>query len=431
VRPADRLATAVLRGLPAGPGLGSVRRDDCTIVGCAPDEVVVADGAEALRVLDHLASGFWVGWCAFELGHTIEPTGIAGHGAHAEAARVPDLVFARFDTHAAIRPDGSVTLAGDGRGRPALEHAVAAAVVRPDRPEGGESLPHSSRAWRSSLGWDEFSARVDEVHDLLAAGECYQVNLTRQLECDGAIDPVALHRAIATSHDAPYTTLLSLDVRGRRVAVVSASPERFLRRAGRAVQTRPIKGTASDPARLRASAKDRAENVMIVDLARNDLGRVCVPGSIQVPDLCAVEAHPGLHHLVSTVDGVLRADVGLGELLGATFPPASVTGAPKPRVLRAIDELEPVRRGVYCGAVGWVDTTTDEADLAVAIRTFTVHGHGPEGTTELGVGSGIVADSEATAEWDETELKASRLLRLAGAAESEDNEEPLTPVAAS
>jgi para-aminobenzoate synthetase component 1 len=408
-----------------------VRRDDATIVGCAPDEVVAADGAEALRLLDRLGPGFWVGWCAFELGHTIEPTALGARGAHREAARVPDLVFARFDTHAVVRPDGSVTLTGHGRGRAALARAAAAAIALPDRHGAAEPLPRVSRPWRSSLGWDEFSARVGAIHELLVAGECYQVNLTRRLECDTAIDPVALHRAIATSHDAPYTTLLSLDVRSERVAVVSASPERFLRRTGRAVQTRPIKGTASDPVRLRASAKDRAENVMIVDLARNDLGRVCVPGSIHVPDLCAVEAHPGLHHLVSTVEGILRADVGLGELIGATFPPASVTGAPKPRVLRAIDELEPVRRGVYCGALGWVDTITDEADLAVAIRTFTVHGHGPDGTTELGVGSGIVADSEAAAEWDETELKASRLLRLAAATESQLVEERLTPVAAS
>jgi para-aminobenzoate synthetase component 1 len=408
-----------------------VRRGDCTIVGCGPDEVVVGDGTEALQVLDHLPRGFWVGWCAFELGHTIEPTGLAAGGAHDEAARVPDLVFARFDTHAVVRPDGSVALTGDGRGRPALARAIADATAGPDRHDADEPLPNSTRPWRSSLDGDEFSTRVDQIHDLLAAGECYQVNLTRRLECDRAIDPVTLHRAIATSHHAPYTTLLSLDVRAERVAVVSASPERFLRRAGRAVQTRPIKGTGSDPARLRVSAKDRAENVMIVDLARNDLGRVCIPGSIHVPDLCVVEAHPGLHHLVSTVDGELRADIGLGELLGATFPPASVTGAPKPRVLRAIDELEPVRRGVYCGAVGWVDTTTDEADLAVAIRTFTMHGLGPDGTTELGVGSGIVADSEAAAEWDETELKAARLLRLAAAADSELVDEPRTPVAAS
>ena len=172
--------------------------------------------------------------------------------------------------------------------------------------------------------------------------------------------------------------------------MISASPERFLRVDGRDVETRPIKGTAVSPARLLASAKDRAENVMIVDLARNDLGRVCEPGSVQVPSLCELETHPGLVHLVSTVRGALRPEVGLGGLLRATFPPASVTGAPKPRVLQEIEDLEPVSRGVYCGAVGWIDTVADRADLAVAIRTFTV----ADGATQLGVGGGITADSE-------------------------------------
>ena len=128
---------------------------------------------------------------------------------------------------------------------------------------------------------------------------------------------------------------------------------------------------------------------MIVDLARNDLGRVCEYGSISVPELCAVEAHPGLHHLVSTVVGRLRPDVGIAELVRATFPPASVTGAPKPRVLQAIEDLEPVRRGIYCGAIGWIDGDAARAELAVAIRTFTI----THGATYLGVGGGIVADS--------------------------------------
>ena len=126
-----------------------------------------------------------------------------------------------------------------------------------------------------------------------------------------------------------------------------------------------------------------------------------------MPELCAVEAHPGLHHLVSTVTGACARDVGLAELVRATFPPASVTGAPKPRVLQAIEDLEPVRRGVYCGAVGWIDGDADRAELAVAIRTFTI----VPGATYLGVGGGIVADSRAEAEWAETELKASPAAR--------------------
>jgi para-aminobenzoate synthetase component 1 len=192
---------------------------------------------------------------------------------------------------------------------------------------------------------------------------------------------------------------------------VSASPEGFLRWRNREVETRPIKGTAATAHELLDSAKDRAENVMIVDLARNDLGRVCEPGSISVPALCAVERHPGLRHLVSTVRGRLRPGIGVDALVAATFPPASVTGAPKPRVLQAIEDLEPVRRGVYCGAIGWIDTERDAGDLAVAIRTFV----GTESETSFGVGAGIVADSDPAREWDETELKAARLLRVAGA----------------
>jgi para-aminobenzoate synthetase component 1 len=148
---------------------------------------------------------------------------------------------------------------------------------------------------------------------------------------------------------------------------------------------------------------------MIVDMARNDLGRVCDFGSITTPALCEVESHPGLHHLVSTVEGRLRPGIGNSELLRATFPPASITGAPKPRAIQIIEDLETCRRGVYCGAVGSIDTVHDTLDLNVAIRTFTVH----DGVTDLGVGGGIVADSAPLAEWKETELKSARLLRAA------------------
>jgi para-aminobenzoate synthetase component 1 len=224
---------------------------------------------------------------------------------------------------------------------------------------------------------------------------------------------VALLAALEERNPSPHGALLRFDGESGRppVAVVSASPERFLSWRGPDVETRPIKGTGTDPETLAKSTKDRAENVMIVDLARNDLGRVCEPGSIVVPALCALESHPGLQHLVSTVRGRRRAGEGIGALVRATFPPASVTGAPKPRVMQIIEDLEPVRRGVYCGAVGWIDTERDRGDLNVAIRTFTVTG----GRTHLGVGAGIVADSEPAAEWAETELKAARLLAAAGA----------------
>src|SRR5581483_11418868 len=190
---------------------------------------------------------------------------------------------------------------------------------------------------------------------------------------------------------APHAAYVSLPARG--IEIASASPERFLRRDGDVVESRPIKGTAASAGGF--LPKDRAENVMIVDLVRNDLGRVCQWGSVSVPALCAVEAHPGLHHLVSTVRGRLRPDVGWGELLAATFPPGSVSGAPKLAALDVIGKLEPVPRGPYCGAVGWVDADRRRADLAVAIRTFWREA----GELHFGTGGGITWDSTAAGEW--------------------------------
>jgi para-aminobenzoate synthetase component 1 len=196
------------------------------------------------------------------------------------------------------------------------------------------------------------------------------------------------------------------------VHVASASPERFLLREGRTVTSQPIKGTATTVAAL--LPKDRAENVMIVDLVRNDLGRVCEWGSVEVPALCAVEHHPGLVHLVSTVRGTLRAGVGWPELLAATFPPGSVTGAPKEAALGVIGDLEPTGRGPYCGALGWVDADRCTGDLNVAIRTFWFDG----GMVHLGTGGGITWDSDPDGEWEETVLKARRLLAVASTAEA-------------
>jgi para-aminobenzoate synthetase component 1 len=414
----DLVASALVRSLPSDAGVAAVRRGACTVVGVVPDEVLVVDGADAFAALDTLSPGFWVGWFAYELGHSIER--ISRRGASAEPAFVPDVVLARFDAVAVVEPRVGVRVHGHGAGRALLDDVVARHVAgdgRPPRPP----TPLPPTRWRTGLERDEFCDRVDAVLALLRAGECYQVNLTRRLTCDDAVDAIALHHWLARSHPAPHLSLLHLPDVGPGIAVVSASPERFLRVHQRVVETRPIKGTAATRAALRASSKDRAENVMIVDLARNDLGRVCSPGSVGVPSLCALESHPGLHHLVSTVRGRLRDDVGVGALVRATFPPASITGAPKPRVLQVIEDLEPVRRGVYCGALGWIDTTDGDpgrvsADLAVAIRTFTVLGTRGAGSTHFSVGGGIVADSTPGAEWAETELKAARLLAVAGAA---------------
>ncbi|HEY9556367.1 MAG TPA: anthranilate synthase component I family protein, partial [Acidimicrobiales bacterium] len=218
-------------------------------------------------------------------------------------------------------------------------------------------------------------------------------------------DIAALGAALAEGNPAPYSAVVRVPSVGCHVA--SASPERFLWRDGDLVASAPIKGTAPDPSGL--TAKDRAENVMIVDLVRNDLGRVCEYGSVEVPSLLALEHHPGLVHLVSTVTGRLRPGLGWADAIAATFPPGSVTGAPKLAALDQIAELEPVPRGVYCGAVGWVDADQRRGDLNVAIRTFWAE----DGMLNFGTGGGITWDSDPDDEWDETELKARRLLRVA------------------
>ena len=266
------------------------------------------------------------------------------------------------------------------------------------------------QGWRSSLDGSAYGKGVRAVREAIAEGDVYQVNLCRRLSARAPsdVDVVALGRLLAREHPAPHAAVVCLPSAGVRVA--SPSPERFLRRQGLDVESRPIKGTA--PGRDGFSGKDRAENVMIVDLVRNDLGRVCEYGSVHVPGLCEVEEHPGLAHLVSTVRGRLRSDVGWPELLAATFPPGSVTGAPKLAALDIIRRLEPVPRSIYCGAIGWVDADRRTADLNVAIRTFWVE----DGELHLGVGAGITWDSTAEGEWRETELKAARLLAAAGQA---------------
>ena len=282
------------------------------------------------------------------------------------------------------------------------------ANVRPARPWPGPAWRGPDPAsWRSSLDEAAFTAGVRSIRESIAAGDVYQVNLTRQLSAPlpAGADVAALGAALAEGNPAPYSAVVRLPHAGCLVA--SASPERFLSRAGDVVRSAPIKGTALDPSGL--TAKDRAENVMIVDLVRNDLGRVCDFGSVEVPSLLAVEHHPGLVHLVSTVEGRLRRGCGWGDAVAATFPPGSVTGAPKVASLQHIARLEPVSRGVYCGAVGWVDADRVEGDLNVAIRTFSVH----DGMLHFGTGGGITWDSDPDDEWEETELKARNLLRVA------------------
>ncbi|UUU29326.1 chorismate-binding protein [Streptomyces sp. CA-210063] len=276
--------------------------------------------------------------------------------------------------------------------------------------------------WTTSLDRAAYTAGVRRIREHIAAGEVYQANLCRVLSAPVAADAdiEALAERLAARHRAPYAGMIRLPARG--VEVVSASPELFLRRTGRVVESGPIKGTGRTEADL--LDKDHAENVMIVDLVRNDLGRVCATGSVTVPELCAVEKHPGLVHLVSTVRGELRSGAGWAELLAATFPPGSVTGAPKDSALGIIRALETAPRGPYCGGVGWVDADRRSGELAVGIRTFWIDR--ARERLNFGAGAGITWGSDPEREWQETELKAARLLAIAsnGPAAEDDQPEP-------
>lgn len=289
------------------------------------------------------------------------------------------------------------------------------ADVRPAPHPGGEWAGPPVTGWTSSMDRAGYVRAVQEVRRRIGLGDVYQVNVCRVLSAPlpdrRRRDIAGLSALLAEGNPAPYAGFVRLPAgahpalppEGRHVA--TASPELFLRRDGSLVESGPIKGTGRTAGDL--TDKDAAENVMIVDLVRNDLGAVCRTGSVTVPGLLELEAHPGLVHLVSTVRGELRADAGWPELLAATFPPGSVTGAPKSSAVAILAGLEPVPRGPYCGAIGWAQD--GRGVLAVGIRTFWRVG----AQLSFGTGAGITWGSDAQKEWAETELKAATLLRVA------------------
>jgi para-aminobenzoate synthetase component 1 len=269
---------------------------------------------------------------------------------------------------------------------------------------------------RSTFTHRDYLTAVARVREYILAGDIFQANLSQRFQAPLAEPPFALYRRLRRTNPSAFGAYLDFgDLR-----ILSASPERFLKLAGRRVETRPIKGTRPrglDPMHdallgqvLAESDKDRAENVMIVDLLRNDLSRVCVAGTVQVPELFALEQHPTVHHLVSTVVGQLEPEADAVDLLRATFPGGSITGAPKVRAMEIIAELEPTRRGVYCGSLGYL-SVTGNMDTSIAIRTAVVR----DGNLYFQAGGGIVADSEPESEYRETLDKVRGIIRaLAG-----------------
>jgi para-aminobenzoate synthetase component I len=293
---------------------------------------------------------------------------------------------------------------------PALPLAAArvagAEALVTDRYEPSFVRPVGIGEWEQTWTAAEYGAAVDEVRMAIARGDVYQVNLVQHLEAPFAGDPRELVRKLA-----PLRPLVPTAFVTDTWSVVSASPELFLRRRGARIRTMPIKGTRplGEAAKLRASEKDAAEHVMIVDLERNDLSRVCEAGSVHWPELMQTRELTGVEHMVSTVEGKLRPGVGLGEILAATFPGGSVTGAPKIAAVDLIAELEPVGRGASMGALGRVYGNGD-LDLALTIRTFAI----ADGTIHVWVGGGVVWDSDPAAEIEESWTKAGPLLAAVG-----------------
>ena len=286
--------------------------------------------------------------------------------------------------------------------------------------ELGHSLQHDpigSDSWSSAMSRTEYIDAVESIRQDIARGWVYQANLCRVLSAPLSEDlgVVALWKLLAVHNPAPYLSALqvpaALSGLNEDVRIVSASPELFLSRQNQVLRSSPIKGTARVASEL--LEKDQTENIMIVDLVRNDLGQVCEAGSVKVVELLRLEEHPGLVHLVSDVEGTLPANSSWQDIFTALLPPGSVSGAPKSSALEVIKRLEKSSRGIYCGGFGWVDADRQAAELAVGIRTFWQEDKAGTKRLNFGTGAGITWASDPTGEWDETELKATRLLSVA------------------
>jgi para-aminobenzoate synthetase component 1 len=336
---------------------------------------------------------------------------------------LPETEAAARERRARERMDLVRARLGGRQGSGPAETSGAVAAPPPIHPQVGTlpaapSYPVSGIDGAAEIGLrSTFTHRgyldaVARVREYIIAGDIFQANLSQRFQSALTEPPFALYRRLRKRNPAPFAAYLAFD----DLAVLSASPERFLRLdQKRLVETRPIKGTRPrglgpmhDAALGRAlaeSAKDRAENVMIVDLLRNDLSRVCRPGTVRVPELFALEHHPTVHHLVSTVLGELAPGADAVDLIRAAFPGGSITGAPKVRAMEIIAELEPTQRGVYCGSIGYL-SATGAMDTSIVIRTYLALG----GEVYFQAGGGIVADSDVELEYRETLDKARALI---------------------
>lgn len=364
-----------------------------------------------------------VGYFSYDLCHFIErlpSTAI-------DDLNLPECYLAFYDTIVAFdHPAGKAYLVATGfpeleeekrkqRAEEKLEEMKSQLLNNPLLPNAEESPIAAARqdmVLKSNFTREEYLKAVETSREYIRAGDIFQVNLSQRFEADLPVSPYELYRQLRRINPAPFANYFNFD----GVSVVGASPERFLRVSEDWVQTRPIKGTrprgksaAEDEAlaqELLSSIKDRAENIMIVDLERNDLGRICRYGTVKVTELAILETYPTVFHLTSTVEGRLRQGKNRIDLLKATFPGGSITGAPKVRAMEIIDELEPTKRSVYTGSLGYL-SFSQEMDIDIVIRTFIIK----DGRAYFQVGGGIVYDSEPEAEYEETLDKAKALIQ--------------------
>ncbi|HYZ80764.1 MAG TPA: anthranilate synthase component I family protein [Solirubrobacteraceae bacterium] len=393
------------------------------------DAVPHVDGAPTpAGAHDAAVGGGWFGWLGYRLAARVEDVPLHGH----RPVALPDFHLAYYDNVLRRDPAGRwwfEALVTDAR-RAALDRRLAHLTALLNRPVPPLREPHVSPLHLSAAAARRHVDAVAECRRRIAAGEIFQANICLRLQGETEATPVDLFAAALTRLDPPYAAMFSTP----RGGIVSLSPELFLRRRGRHIVTGPIKGTIvrdDDPAvaaaaleRLRGSVKDAAEHVMIVDLMRNDLGRVCRYGTVVAPRRPTPEPHPGLWHLVSHVHGQLRDEVSDRDVLRATFPPGSVTGAPKVQSLRVIAELESAGREVYTGAVGFAGPVAG-LELNVAIRTLEV----ADGRVWLGAGGGIVADSEPQRELEEALAKARPIAAAVGTTVDVEHRAPVASAA--
>jgi para-aminobenzoate synthetase len=374
----------------------------------ASDQVYTGGFEQVDRLLQHSRidvpnlpfpfTGGYVGYFGYECGSR-----------HKHQSPYPDSVLLRVERFFAIdHIENELYLVGDEQWLDEMERRIAAIT-----PQTADRWNQLTPVARYSISRPDYLKKVEECLSLIEAGESYELCLTNKICLATNIPALTYYETLRRTNPAPYSAFLQLD----DIQVASTSPECFLRidRHGKA-ESRPIKGTirrgntAEEDERLRdllaSDTRYRAENLMIVDLVRHDLSRVCEVGSVHVPRLMEVETYPTVHQLVSTIAGRLRPDVTTIDCVRALFPGGSMTGAPKLRSVELLDELEPSARGIYSGAIGYLGFN-GAADLSIVIRTAVFQG----GHVSLGVGGAIVAQSEPEAEWEEMQLKAQALLR--------------------